>query len=318
MSTDINKIIDFQVVHVMSAGNSSRMEKKGLQVLLDKMSSRGVTVATLTTDRHVQIRAFMKKDHPNICHQFEMWHFGKSIKKSLTATAKRKECTNLGLWIKAIINHLWWCCASCDANEHILREKWLSILHHIQGIHSWHGNEFFHECEHPALEQQRKWLKPNSPSYKAIQTVVQNKRTLADMQYLAQFCHTGNLEVFHSVLTKYCPKRIRFSMHGMIARTQLAVLDFNSGANCDQAVKKDGTPRYKQCFSRITQTWVVKKIAGKKERPYLNELMASVMEATVENDDKLPEVGNIAPRITPIEKPDKVEAIKSIRTRFQI
>ena len=41
------------------------------------------------------------------------------------------------------------------------------------------------------------------------------------------------------------------------------------------------------------------------------------MEATVENDDKLP-VGNIAPRITTIEKPDKVEAIKSIRTRFQI
>ena len=317
MSTDVNKIIDFHVVHVVTAGNSCRMEKKGLQVLLDKMSSREVTVSTLTTDRHVQIRSFMKKVHPEICHQFDVWHFGKSIKKSLTKAAKRKECADLGLWIKAIVNHLWWCCASCEGNEHILREKWLSMLYHVQGIHTWQGNDFFHECEHGALENQRKWLKLNSPSYQAIKTVLENKSTLADMKYLTNFCHTGNLEVFHSLLTKYCPKRLHFSMHGMVARTQLAVLAFNSSMQCEQAVKQDGTPRYKQCFSRITQTWVVKKIAGTKERPYLEELMTVVLEEMDETGDKLPEVGNIAQRIAPTKKPDKNEAIRSMRTRFQ-
>ena len=34
MSIDIDKIVDFHVAHVGIAGNSSRMEKKGLEILL--------------------------------------------------------------------------------------------------------------------------------------------------------------------------------------------------------------------------------------------------------------------------------------------
>ncbi|XP_057310004.1 uncharacterized protein LOC130648002 [Hydractinia symbiolongicarpus] len=317
MSVDINKIIDFQVVHVRTAGNSSRMEKWGLVTLLNKLRDHKVTVSALTTDRHVQIRAFMKKEHPEINHQFDVWHFGKSLKKSLTAAAKRKECLELIPWIKSIINHLWWCCASCDKNENVLRERWLSILYHIRGIHSWQGNEYFHECAHPTLDQQRKWLKLNSPAYEAMETIVQNKKTLADMNYLAHFCHTGSLEVFHSLLTKYCPKRIHFSMEGMIARTQLAVLDFNSGTNCEQAVTKKGVLRYKQVFSRVTQSWVVKKITEKKEKAYLAELMTATLEPIDNEKDKLPQTGEIAERITEVEKPDKSDAIKAIRTRFK-
>ena len=37
------------------------------------------------------------------------------------------------------------------------------------------------------------------------------------------------LEVFHSLYNLYCPKRISFSYEGMYARTQLAVMDHNSG-----------------------------------------------------------------------------------------
>ncbi|XP_057311862.1 uncharacterized protein LOC130649578 [Hydractinia symbiolongicarpus] len=317
MSVDINKIIDFQVVHVRTAGNSSRMEKWGLVTLLNKLRDHKVTVSALTTDRHVQIRAFMKKEHPEINHQFDVWHFGKSLKKSLTAAAKRKECLELIPWIKSIINHLWWCCASCDKNENVLRERWLSILYHIRGIHSWQGNEYFHECAHPTLDQQRKWLKLNSPAYEAVETIVQNKKTLADMNYLAHFCHTGSLEVFHSLLTKYCSKRIHFSMEGMVARTQLAVLDFNSGTNCEQAVTKKGVLRYKQVFSRVTQSWVVKKITEKKEKAYLAELMTANLEPIDNEKDKLPQTGEIAERITEVEKPDKSDAIKATRTRFK-
>jgi MFS superfamily sulfate permease-like transporter len=81
MSSDLNKVVDFFVVHVSTAGNSSRREKKGLEVLLEKIQH--IKITTLTTDRHVQIRAFLKNDHPNIIHQFDVWHFGKSIKKAL-------------------------------------------------------------------------------------------------------------------------------------------------------------------------------------------------------------------------------------------
>ena len=38
MNTSSNKVIDFHVVHVLIAGNSSLMEKTGLQILLNKFA----------------------------------------------------------------------------------------------------------------------------------------------------------------------------------------------------------------------------------------------------------------------------------------
>ena len=49
MSTDINKIVDFHVVHVGIAGNSSRMEKKGLEILLEKLQKFDLKITSLTT-----------------------------------------------------------------------------------------------------------------------------------------------------------------------------------------------------------------------------------------------------------------------------
>ena len=77
MSTDLNQINDFFVVHVSTTGNSSSM----LQTLLEKHSN-SIKVTILTTDRHVQIRAFLEKEY-KILHRFDAWHFGKSEKKKI-------------------------------------------------------------------------------------------------------------------------------------------------------------------------------------------------------------------------------------------
>ena len=106
----------------------------------------------------------------------------------------------------------------------------------------------------------------------------ENKKILADIKYLSKFCHTGNLEVFHSVLNKYCPKRLHFTLESMIARTQLAVLDYNYGSNNTQATTKDGKRRYKQIFFKVTQDWVVKKISETKDREYIHELLSSTLK----------------------------------------
>ena len=317
MSSDSNKILDFHVVHVSTAGNSSRMEKKGLEILLEKFNNMNINVTSLTTDRHVQIRSFLKNEHPEITHQFDVWHFGKSIKKKLVAVTKKKDCQELVPWIKCVIHHLWWCCATCNRDEKELKEKWLSILYHIRNQHRWENHEIFKRCEHPKLTKQSKWLQERSPSYIALEKIVTNKNIIGDLRYLANFCHTGSLEVFHSLLNKYCPKRLHFSLHGMVARTQLAVLDYNSGANVEQAKTKTGTLRYKQNFSRVTQTWVVKRIAGKKDRMYVSELMEQTVKSKVDDENVLPQLDPISENIAPIEGPDKIEAIKVMRTRFK-
>ena len=87
-----------------------------------------------------------------------------------------------------------------------------------------------------------------------LKEVVFDKNLLRDIQQLTLNCHTGSLEVYHSVQTKYLPKRQHFSYKGMIARTQLAVLDHNANTGRQQATSTkgdtEGDLRYKVVYPK--------------------------------------------------------------------
>ena len=99
---------------------------------MEKFRKKEISISSLTTDRHVQIRSYMKKEHPQIKHQFDVWHFAKNIKKKIVKKAKLKSCSELFDWVKVIVNHFWWCCASCGGNAQELEEKWVSNISHNQ------------------------------------------------------------------------------------------------------------------------------------------------------------------------------------------
>ena len=134
-----NKIAAMTLTQVTEAKNSSNMEKiefiKGPKFL----RKNGVTVDQITTDRHSQIRKHMRKNEQDTMHQFDIWHFCKSIKKNLVPAAKKKPCQALNGCVKSIINHLWRAVSTCDGDETVLREKWCSILFHTQNKHKWSG-----------------------------------------------------------------------------------------------------------------------------------------------------------------------------------
>ena len=95
---------------------------------------------------------------------------------------------------------------------------------------------------HPtlSLEEQhcKKWLKSGSAAYNALCTVVLQDTLLWDIEKLDQFHHTSSLEVFHSLLLKYYPKRQHFSYDGMQAHIKLAILDQDYNTQQHQAVTK--------------------------------------------------------------------------------
>ena len=72
------------------------------------------------------------------------------------------------------------------------------------------------------MARTKRWLRPGSPAHEALKEVVFDKNLLKDVQQLTLSCHTASLEVYHSVQTKYLPKRQHFWYKGMVARTQLA------------------------------------------------------------------------------------------------
>lgn len=231
MDSESKKIPIFNVVQVTEVSSSNAMEKEGFTRCLDILEDENVSIHTITTDRHTSITSSMEKEYPHIKHQYDVWHLAKSVVKKLNKKAKKKSCEDLKHWIQSISNHLWWCSSSCGGNAELLREKWKSILHHIRNKHSWTDAIHFKKCAHPRLSRQevkeKCWLKPGTEAYVALEEIVLNERILKDLGKLTDFSHTGGLEVYHSLMLKYCPKRQHFSYKGMVARTQLAALDNN-------------------------------------------------------------------------------------------
>ena len=116
--------------------------------------------------------------------------------------AKKKDFSGLSAWIKLISNHLWWCAETCEEDNDLLQEKWLSIVHLTANIHSWNSAELYHQCASPPIPHNvartKRWLQPGSPAHEALKEVVCDKNLMKDIQQLTLCCHTESLEVYRS------------------------------------------------------------------------------------------------------------------------
>ena len=134
------------------------------------------------------------------------------------------------------------------------------------------------------------------------------------------------LEVFHSMLLKYAPKRQEFAYPQMEARLQLTALDHNHNVNREQAVVQYprqgsapvGTARFSAVWSKATSQWVVKPVMAPKSYDFATDIIQAVVDRQPE--DRLPAAlvpahfpQNIAPEPMPGNKEQLVERH---RTRF--
>ena len=247
MDSATDLILDYSLVQVSEVSSSVAMEKEGLRRCLDKLLTQGFSISSIATDRHTGVASLMKKEYSFIEHQFDVWHMAKSVTKKITKKAKAKYCGQLYPWIQSISNHFWWSAQTCEGDAQLLVEKWKSIIQHISNVHEWDNDPkaLFPKCVHPTLsseeERSKKWLRSGSVAYNALCKVVLQDTLLRDMKKLTGYHHTGSLEVFHSLLLKYCPKRQHFSYVGMQARIELAILDHNYNTQRKQATTKAGT-----------------------------------------------------------------------------
>lgn len=324
MSEKNNEIIDIFITLVRNAGNSVNMEKYGLNYLLKFLTKRGLRVDMLTTDQHIQIRAFLKKDYPNICHQYDIWHRVKNIRKKLEKILKKMAFQEIMPWIRAIANHFWWCCSNCGNDVAKLKDMWTSILFHIRDIHHWSestSGSSYTSCAHLPLtirdKVAKKWLDPSSPAYSALEIIVLDARLLNDLPYLVHFKHTGMIEVYHNELLKYCPKRVSFTYKGICARTQLTVLDHNSNLDRKQATTKTNELREKVQFSKVTKQWIVRKVMEKKSNSFVQEILQEipiVKSGVIENNENIED----APKtISTTPRPEKKDIVLAKKSRFR-
>ena len=71
------------LIQVSEVDHSNQIEKKGFIKTLQMFQDENITPTQIITDRHTQIRKYMRKKEPGINHQFDVWHFVKNINKKL-------------------------------------------------------------------------------------------------------------------------------------------------------------------------------------------------------------------------------------------
>ena len=151
------------------------MGLEGLHRVLEFVTKKDLKVGTLVTDRHQQINKWMREEHSEVKHYFDVWHVAKGectcvtilllftsevnefvvcstgFRKKVRALAKQKDCDLIGKWEQSMINHLYWCVVSTqDGDENLMQAKWLSLENHIHNKHSGHG-QLFSKCSHGRL-----------------------------------------------------------------------------------------------------------------------------------------------------------------------
>ncbi len=278
MDLKTSLILDQQlVVKTETANNSVAMEKEGLDRCLQFLDSRKIKIHTLATDRHVGVQSLLKEEYPKINHQFDVWHVKKNVCKKLHKKAQKKGATELLDWENCIGNHLYWCASTCGGNAKLLREKWLSCVHHVVDCHEWNG-ELLEQCEHGTLDGDYEWLTEDSEAHKALRSVVQDKRLLKDLGKLTDCCLTGSLESYHSLILSYAPKRLHFPYAGQQTRLQLAALDHNHNVDRDLVRDSAGNPIVRLVFSKARKDWFVRNVYESKTYNYLFEILHKIME----------------------------------------
>ena len=325
MDTSSNKILAMCLVQVSEATSSNAMEKLGFQRAMDELIDSGINVATVATDRHVGIKKAMREEYPEVLHQFDVWHISKSISKKLLGKSKRKECADLGPWVKSITNHLWWSAANCKEDEELLVEMWQSITHHVCNIHAWNSGDKYHRCAHgelqPEEERKTRWLIPDSPAHQALQDVLFDKNLVKDIRHLTKACRTGELESFHNMLLKYCPKRKHYFYPGMLARLQLAVLDHNNNTARKPAKIRKGPRRGEEQvalkYSKRSHSWVEKMIKEKKDHSYLVDIMENILKMkTGEIHVEAPSLPELPKNVARTPRPSREEVSAHKYSRY--
>ncbi|KAM3909755.1 uncharacterized protein RB166_021625 [Leptodactylus fuscus] len=279
------KILTFRVEPMQPGLSPAHLEKEAFQKSLEKLQRKKVCIKVVCTDKHGGIKRMIRNDFNTMVHQLDVWHMARSIGTKVLTASKRKHCGELSAWVNAVRDHLWWAASTCENNPELLLEKWNSLLNHTANEHSWCGNKLYHCCEHDPLEEmhvRRKWLHWGSAAHNSLREIVLNPRLQNDLRHLFTFCHPGDIELFHSAILKYRPKRGDFVKDSVKARIRLAGLHHNHNIHRVQHVRKatvrPATQRRLAVCSKDRKQQLLCAVYEPSNQRFLLDIMKDVLE----------------------------------------
>lgn len=250
-----NTVVDIQLVQSNEVGGSCHMEKEGLKRSLSVLEARGLTPDSVVTDCRAPIEKYLREF--KITHYYDVCGMEKGLSKKLAKISKQKECKVLQKWLRVIKNHMYWTAATSTTGPERVA-KWMSILNHVQDIHT-HQDPVFPKCLHPhrKTRDRSKWLKAGTEAFYRLEKVLSNKRVIKDIEKLSPHFQTFSVESFHRVIPQFTPKHSIFPFLGTLCRLYLAALHFNENSRHPQPQTSADKPRLKggECTVKLISTF---------------------------------------------------------------
>lgn len=319
MNLRTNKIIDLQLVQSNEVGGSYHMEEEELIRSLQVMEAKGVKVDAVISDRHRQVQKVLR-DH-NIDHLSDIWHVAKGLSKKIKEICKDRDSDLVKKWHRSITNHLYWTATtSKSASEKVA--KWMSLVNHLQNIHT-HPNPEFPKCLHPPKRARvgAKWFKPGSPAFNRLHRVITNKQLLSDVEKLSPQHQTSTVKSFHSLILRFAPKNVVYPYIGMLCRLYLAALHFNENSDRPRKTSATGKHVYRMSFPSAKKGGhVVKPVKTEAAFGYANNMIKLVFdEMVLDPQPYLTELQKIPVPPTlcsTLEQPTMEDAVAQHTSRF--
>lgn len=244
--------------------SSQRLECIGLKRCLNEIkgfySSYPDPISQLTTDRHQEGIKMMRNENPTIKHRFDAWHFCRNVllallkvdnyagkaKKNRKQIAVAKCRKSISPWIPFINNHIWWSITSSTSGQEI-REKYLSLLYHIRGVHAWPevnawniwqkqinnqsqdtSFKIYKGCtSHTAHISQKCCLDRTSKAFIALEKLIRTPSYLDAISSVSGDLGTAQIEGFNHIATIHEPKDRYFELEGHDLRTKISIVRHN-------------------------------------------------------------------------------------------
>ncbi|PIO25975.1 hypothetical protein AB205_0205320 [Aquarana catesbeiana] len=322
-----NKILDFEAVQSTQCTSSTEMESHGFDICMTRALSHGQDIAFFASDRHSSVRQLMRTKYKNISHQYDVGHYVKHLKRKLTLASCGRSGIHIKPWISKILKHFWWSIQTSKGNAALLKEKWLSLLKHIQNIHTWHGGVLYHKCAHPVLSEEAYsrllWLKEGTVAYDKVSEIICNSELMKDLDHLVWNCQTAALEVFQSNALKYHTKRTRISVDALEARTRLAAISHNHSIDrMPLAVRRFASAITPLGTKLATLKRKKKWLLHTMNEPMTNYHLIPILQDTLriaegtKTSTWVPKSPLMAPNIVKIEKPEKSDVVATQFSRF--
>ncbi|XP_018115480.1 uncharacterized protein LOC108715139 isoform X4 [Xenopus laevis] len=253
------KILSF-TIDQLQRGKNAEVEKTAFETCLDNILDENIDVKIIATDRHDGIGKLMATKYSGVDHQLDVWKLCKSVAKKLVAASRKRHCHDICKWISAIANHLWWCAQTCNQDVDVLLDKWKSVMFHVANKHRFHSLENYTHCQHKRLtavkERKCAWITSQHPAHTPLSRIINDRALIRDISKIEKFCHTRDLQSFHSKALKYKSKRSSFNMDSMYTDTILAALSHNRNVSREEAKINSaqnspfGEEHYKVAFSK--------------------------------------------------------------------